>query len=246
MSAYLSLTARKTQRIAERSGQVGRVRRVGQVRQSSCHAHPVRAAGKRRCPTPLPRISTLCVLPRPPGMSSVFSASRFFRSDTSRFGRDQADQEIRLVEETERRQPLGFGSRRTLVKSTCAVMSCSPASCSQAGASDDDSGPAAVWRANVVSVPAGVGRRIQLARLVAVVDQDDEPARSRRAAVADPVDGRRLIFDPPAGLERRRPAGRDTPPAPASTAGLRSSRRATPVATHRRTPRAARLARMTT
>ena len=27
-------------------------------------------------PTPLPRISTLCVLPRPPGISSVFSARR--------------------------------------------------------------------------------------------------------------------------------------------------------------------------
>ena len=30
-------------------------------------------------PTPLPKISTLCVLPNPPGSNSVFSASRWLK-----------------------------------------------------------------------------------------------------------------------------------------------------------------------
>ena len=71
-------------------------------------------------PTPLPRISTLCVLPRPPGISSVFRARRCLRSravrevrEVRRFdgSRRGAEQEIRLIEKPERRQAFGFGRR---------------------------------------------------------------------------------------------------------------------------------------
>src|SRR5437762_13321962 len=65
--------------------------RVGHVARTR-NEHP-RSAGE---PTPLPRISTLCVLPRPPGMTSVLRC------------RD-SQQKIRLVEEAERLQPFTLG-----------------------------------------------------------------------------------------------------------------------------------------
>ena len=173
-------------------------------------------------PTPFPKISTLCVLPRPPGISSVFSARRRLQ--------------VAGVDRQPRRGPAGStsdrGSRgssgprlraamRTLVKSTCAVMSRSPASSSHAGASAGRSGPAIVWRANVVSVPPACVDRVQLARLVPVVDDDDEAARQPAGGRCDPVDRAEVDLAAPARLERRRRGDRDTPRAPASTAGLR-------------------------
>ena len=67
-------------------------------------------------PTPLPKIMTLCVLPRPPGISSVFSARRFFEVRKIRKVRGvrevgKREQKIRLIEKPERRQAVGFGRR---------------------------------------------------------------------------------------------------------------------------------------
>ena len=66
-------------------------------------------------PTPLPRISTFIVLPRPPGISSVFSASRLHcRSSVrlrSRLEFGERQQKVRLIEKAERRAALRFGRR---------------------------------------------------------------------------------------------------------------------------------------
>jgi hypothetical protein len=46
-----------------------------------------------------------------------------------------------------------------------------------------------------------VGYGIQLARFVAVVDQDDEAARQPLCRVANPVDGAEVDLDAPTGFE---------------------------------------------
>ena len=50
--------------------------------------------------------------------------------------------------------PSASAAARTLVKSTCAVMSRSPGSTSHGGVAPDDSAPALRWRAKDVNVPA--------------------------------------------------------------------------------------------
>ncbi len=70
--------------------------------------HPLSAG----VPTPLPRINTLCVLPRPPGISSVLKRKRGpsgsrGSSEVRRW--TEAEQKVCLVEKSECREPFRFG-----------------------------------------------------------------------------------------------------------------------------------------
>ncbi len=94
---------------------------------------------------------------------------------------------------------------RTLVKSTCAVMSCSPGRCSHGGAEKEYgpfSGPAIVCLVNVVSVPPAWEGGVELIRFVPVVNQHDESACEALGGVADPVDRAEVDLHAPPGLER--------------------------------------------
>ena len=162
-----------------------------------------RSAG---APTPLPRISTLCVLPRPPGMSSVLSARRArFAPGLRRFSRASTSGPAGSTSGRGSRAssgPSASAAARTLVKSTCAVMSCSPGCCSHGGVSARRFGARHRVPRERRQRAAGVRRRVELARLVAVVDEDDEAAPQAPRRVADPVDRAQVDLDAPAGLER--------------------------------------------
>ena len=105
-------------------------------------------------PTPLPKISTLMVLPRPPGMSSVFSARRRLQDRRASIaGRAEAEQEVGLIEEAERRQARGFG-RRADAREVDVGRDVLLAGHAEPGRRVRRTlGPAIVCRANVVSVP---------------------------------------------------------------------------------------------
>ena len=117
---------------------------------------------------------------------------------------DQRQQEVGLIEEAERRQPSASAAARTLVKSTCAV---SPGRRAAAAT------PSRTLRARRAMLREGrqragrVRRRIEFARLVAVVDQDDEAAPQAPRGVADPVHRAQIDLDAPAGFERHAERG---------------------------------------
>src|SRR5581483_2008546 len=96
-------------------------------------------------PTPLPRISTFIVLPRPPGITRVLSAP-------AAGGGVSAGSSPSTKYVWSRKPivciPSSSAAARTLVQSTCAVMSCSP------GSSSHDRPPPSRCPLNVVSVPA--------------------------------------------------------------------------------------------
>ena len=87
-------------------------------------------------------------------------------------------------------EPLGFGRRADAREVDVRRDVLLAGRRSHGGARAPDSGPAIVCRANVVSVPPACVSRVQLARVVAVVDEDDEAAPQPPRRVADPVDAR--------------------------------------------------------
>jgi ABC-type multidrug transport system fused ATPase/permease subunit len=111
--------------------------------------------------TCVPKIITECVVPSPPGPSSVLSASRSrSRSGawtsaripprSARFNRN-AD----CVTRPAVNSPARSASRRIDVKSTCEVRSREPGSDSHGGVPRDAAGASIMWRENEASVPIG-------------------------------------------------------------------------------------------
>src|SRR6185295_19711402 len=134
------------------------------VVESSClHVTRIRYEQPRSAgvPTPLPKIMTLCVLPRPPGITRVFSArdrsATAFAFEPSPALQSSPTRPMRKYVWSRKPSvcnPSSSAAARTLVKSTCAVMSCSPGDRSQAGVDADDSLPTLRWLLYVVRVPA--------------------------------------------------------------------------------------------
>ena len=165
------------------------------------------------------------MLPRPPGISSVFSARRFARIERIRGSQARAEPIRKYV----------WSRKPSVVRPS--------ASAARADAREVDVGRdvllagVAQPRRRVARrlgaghrVPrerrqraGGVRRRVELARLVAVVDQDDEAAPQPPRRLADPVDRAQVDLGAPARLERDAQPRRDTRQAPASTADLRPS-----------------------
>ncbi len=122
-------------------------------------------------PTPFPRISTFIVLPRPPGITSVFSARRSFRSSVAKSIGAERHQEIHLIEKAERRAPFRFcrtpHAREVDVRGQILLARLAqPAASSPTPARPSDAAR------KLVSVPAECVTEYSSRGVVTVVDQD--------------------------------------------------------------------------
>ncbi len=163
------------------------------------YEHPA----SRGCPTPFPKIITFIVLPRPPGISSVFSALPLFASARLHGTRvQQAHHEVRLVQEAERCEPFGLrGFPHAGEVDVGGDVPLTRIGQPRRRRTNAFASGRRVTRKRRQGAGA-VGRRIEVVRLVPVVDQDDEPAGEPARDIADPFDGAQVDFSAPPGLER--------------------------------------------